>query len=143
LKINIKIKKALSYPLYYFERAKTHINKYSENNYVILMYHRVIRKNESKLFLQDGMFVDPYTFRMHIEFLKKYFNVIPLHDAQNIKNIKSRRLANKPICVLTFDDGWKDLFYNVFPILKMYEVNATVFLPTGIVGTKIVSGLID
>jgi peptidoglycan/xylan/chitin deacetylase (PgdA/CDA1 family) len=100
------------------------------------MYHRVIRKNDSKIFLQDGMYVDPDTFRRHIEFLKKNFNVIPLQDVLGLNDSKIGGPARKSICVLTFDDGWRDFYKNVFPMLKLYDVSATVFLPTGIVGTK-------
>ena len=41
----------------------------------------------------------------------------------------------KPICFLTFDDGWKDFYDNAFPLLKKYNKQATVFLPTDFIGS--------
>lgn len=38
--------------------------------------------------------------------------------------------------VITFDDGYKDFLTHVFPILEKYGFNATVFLATGMMGSR-------
>ena len=38
--------------------------------------------------------------------------------------------------MLTFDDGWLDFHKYAYPILKKYALPATVFLPTGFIGTN-------
>src|SRR3989344_1496484 len=43
-------------------------------------------------------------------------------------------LPTKPI-VITFDDGYSDLYSSAFPILKKYNFKAVAFIPTGLVDT--------
>lgn len=43
---------------------------------------------------------------------------------------------DRPSCVLTFDDGWRDFYDFAFPLLKKYQQPATVFLPTEFIGSR-------
>jgi peptidoglycan/xylan/chitin deacetylase (PgdA/CDA1 family) len=109
------------------------INK-AKNNFLILMYHRILPHTEAEQGIQDGMYVEPETFNMQIEYLKKYFNIIPFSNLYSV--ITDRSYLDKyPICVLTFDDGWYDFFKFAYPVLLAHKVPATVFLPTKYVGT--------
>ena len=99
------------------------------------MYHRIIEKKETRYYIQDGMYVDPDTFRMHITYLMEKFNIVSLESVLSIGNNKNKYNNNKPCCVITFDDGWDDFYKNAYPILKYLNVCSTVFLPTDFIGT--------
>ena len=114
----LKIKKYLSNPLYYSIKIKIVLNYKLSGKLLILMYHRIINKRTSNIYLQDGMYVDPDTFRMHIKYLIRNFTVVSLDCISQIVHRKSTLVGNKPFCILTFDDGWKDFYENAFPILK-------------------------
>ena len=43
----------------------------------------------------------------------------------------------KPSCVITFDDGYENLYTHAFPILKELKIPATVFLTTDLIDKKI------
>ncbi len=105
-------------------------------NFAILMYHRVIPGNEVRNGVQAGMYVQLETFERHIEFLKKYFSVVPVSEVSSEAKSRSFTSHDKPRCVLTFDDGWYDFYEYAFPILKTYQIPATVFLPTNFIGTE-------
>ena len=68
--------------------------------------------------------VSPETFEEHLKIIKKYnMETITISEYYN-NNI------NKNSMLLTFDDGYYDNFKYVFPLLKKYNMKATIFLNT-------------
>ena len=135
MSVSIKFKSFIANILQYIGTTKYIIDKCLSDKYVILTYHRIIPKKEAGPSLQAGMYVEPWTFKTHIEYLKKYFQIVPLSEIT--KNYgKSFSSKRKPTCILTFDDGWFDFYKYAYPILKSHDVPATVFLPTKFIGTK-------
>jgi peptidoglycan/xylan/chitin deacetylase (PgdA/CDA1 family) len=72
---------------------------------------------------------------LHLQYLRKHFDIIPLSALASLQKIETRGPQNRPQCVLTFDDGWRDFYNYAYPILKKHEAPATVFLPTDFIGT--------
>jgi hypothetical protein len=99
---------------------------------VILGYHRILPENVDNQSTQSGMYVRSPTFEQHMHFLAVHFSVLPFEFL--CKNSFSPP-KDKPLCVITFDDGWADFFTYAFPVLKKLELPATVFLPTDFIGT--------
>lgn len=95
----------------------------------ILLYHRVADVKDDPHLLS----VSVSNFTDQIAWLKENYNIIPL--SKLIYNIKSHTLNSKSVCI-TFDDGYSDNFYNALPILKKFQVPATIFITTGMVGKK-------
>jgi peptidoglycan/xylan/chitin deacetylase (PgdA/CDA1 family) len=100
---------------------------------LILMYHRILNPQDVHGSIEPGMYVTPDTFDMHLQFLTKHFTVVPLEQVIGHEKYIAN---NKPLCALTFDDGWLDFKTNAFTLLKKYSVPATVFLPTDYIGTN-------
>lgn len=101
----------------------------------ILMYHRVVTDVElSSQFIQPGMYVTSETFDRQIRFLREHFDILPMNDLLSMWREKTWD-ENRRYCVITFDDGWLDNYVHAFPVLRRYDVPATIFLPTGIIGT--------
>ena len=101
----------------------------------ILMYHRVVTEVElSSQFIQPGMYVTGETFDRQVRFLREHFDVLSMHELLSMWREKTWN-ADRRYCVITFDDGWLDNYVHAFPVLRRYDVPATIFLPTGVIGT--------
>ncbi len=101
----------------------------------ILMYHRVVSGEElSRHYIQPGMYVSTSTFERHLIFLKNHFEILAMTDLLSMWD-EQRWDSKQRYCVVTFDDGWLDNYLYAFPLLRQYAVQATVFLPTGFIGT--------
>ncbi len=95
----------------------------------ILMYHSVA----PSLPPGNRLVVSVKTFERQMDFLKKHhYNVMNLEDAAAL--IRDKRKALPKSIVLTFDDGYKDNYTYVFPILKKYNLPATIFIILSEVG---------
>jgi len=103
------------------------------NRAVVLMYHKVMPRNEGKSAIFEGMQVDPDTFERQMAYLRKHFHLLALDDLR--LHVLNRIPFPTNSCLVTFDDGWKDNYTHAYPILKRYEVPAVVFLSVGNIGT--------
>lgn len=100
-------------------------NNFVRSRYVvpILMYHTVYPSAS----YSNRLAVSTETFEKQMEFLKKNrYTVMSLPDLVRAINEK-RELPAKPVA-LTFDDGYKDMYTDVFPILKKYGFSGTFFI---------------
>jgi peptidoglycan/xylan/chitin deacetylase (PgdA/CDA1 family) len=94
-----------------------------KNNPVVLMYHRIINDQ-----LINGL--TPEEFEQQIAYISKHFNVMPIDEL--IKDVTHDR--TKPYSLaLTFDDGHYDFYAYAWPILKKYNLPASIYVTTGFV----------
>jgi len=95
----------------------------------ILMYHRVIEVNADNVYDTGVVSTDPEHFKQQMRYLSRRCNVITFsqlaHYSQNNKKPPSNSV------IITFDDGYRDIFINAYPILRGYKLPATIFLATG------------
>jgi peptidoglycan/xylan/chitin deacetylase (PgdA/CDA1 family) len=99
--------------------------RWTKEKPVVLMYHSV--SNDNCLFN-----ISLKEFENQIKYLKeKNFKFLRIEDLSNIKN-----LPNKSV-LITFDDGYENVFINAIPILERYNVPAVFFIPVGLIDNKI------
>ena len=135
MKASIKARSALASFLHLAGVNSWKLGRYSRDDIAILMYHRVIPMKQMGPAVQAGMVVEPDTLDLHLRYLRSHFEIIPLSDLVSFEHVGAYNQRKIPLCVLTFDDGWYDFYEYAYPILKMHQAPATVFLPTDFIGT--------
>jgi peptidoglycan/xylan/chitin deacetylase (PgdA/CDA1 family) len=95
---------------------------------VILLYHRVARHVNDPC----GLAVRPRYFARHMRVLRRRVRVVPLAElADDVAGGDGdARVA------VTFDDGYADNLLNAAPVLAAEGVPATVFVATGMIGSR-------
>ena len=87
----------------------------------ILMYHSISYEKENILR------VPKENFRNQMKYLKdNNYTTLTLDELYSYMKT-GKDLPNKPI-VITFDDGYKDNYTNAYPILKEFNLKATIFV---------------
>lgn len=97
----------------------------------VLMYHGVVPDDEP---LADGdwLQVRAGEFRRQMAYLKRHYEVVPLADVVGAQAASGGR----PRAVVTFDDGYANVYHYALPILRELGLPATVFVVTGHVDTR-------
>lgn len=90
----------------------------------ILMYHRVHDATSDPW----SSCVSPMHFNEHMEHLRRHFTLLRLGEL--VALLAARRLPRRAVAI-TFDDGYADNLWNAKPILKHWDVPATVYVASG------------
>ncbi len=99
---------------------------FNKDKIPILMYHSIDNSN-------SVISITPAKFKSQMCFFRDSgYKVISLNEI--ILSIKDRQPFMEKAVVITFDDGFKNLYTEAFPILQECGFVATVFLTTNYVG---------
>ncbi|OIO39305.1 MAG: hypothetical protein AUJ75_01495 [Candidatus Omnitrophica bacterium CG1_02_49_10] len=101
------------------------------NAYVVpvAMYHKIDGDS-----MKSVLSLSPESFERQMAFLRKHkYNIIPLAELARI--IKEKKRAPSKTIAITFDDGYENNYTNAFPVLKRYDIPATIFVVIKDVGT--------
>jgi peptidoglycan/xylan/chitin deacetylase (PgdA/CDA1 family) len=96
------------------------------DNAVILLYHHVSNTTPA------STSVTPEIFEQHLQYLADGYNVISLERAVNA--LKAKQLLPERAVVITFDDGYRNIYENAHPILLKYAMPYTVFVNPQMIG---------
>lgn len=101
---------------------------------VILMLHRVLNNDRAaELPHRNELCVGPEAFEHLLIWLQRHFECVPL---MTLLLSDPESVPNRPRVALTFDDGWRDNAMNAFPLLRQYQVPASIFVSTDFVGSR-------
>lgn len=87
----------------------------------VLFYHSISDSS-------DFFAVAPAEFDRQMQYLKKYFDVVPL--ARAFAHAGGERVIRDSVAV-TLDDGYEDAAEHALPVLRRYGIPATVFVLPG------------
>ena len=118
---------------YYLSRADSYFVKKikKKKGIVFLMYH-------STPFVTNeyGYITPKDQFEKQAYFISKYCKVISIDDAYSFLFGNDEVYSDKPVVVITFDDGYRDNFEVAYPILKRHGMPFTIFLTTDFISKE-------
>jgi peptidoglycan/xylan/chitin deacetylase (PgdA/CDA1 family) len=94
------------------------------------MYHRIDRQTARLSSVTRTLTVTPTAFKAQMEWLASH-GYHAIREEQLFAALYGRgRLPPKPV-LLTFDDGYRDVFTNALPVLARLHLPATAYVVTG------------
>lgn len=90
----------------------------------ILMYHRFSEQAAPGCTSRDA-------FAAQLQYLRQYHTVTTLYDV--VAALRAGRKVPRNAVILTIDDGYEDFYQVAFPLLREFELVATLFVTTGFV----------
>ncbi len=100
------------------------INKHISYSLPVLLYHRIV--NAQSVTGKHKVYVREKDFEKQMKYLKDSgYQTITFFDFQQDPSMDLYKKI-----ILTFDDGYEDNYFLLFPILKKYEFKAVIYLVT-------------
>jgi peptidoglycan/xylan/chitin deacetylase (PgdA/CDA1 family) len=102
---------------------------------LIVSYHRVVEDFTGELQRSiPGLLISQETFRRHLEEAAEAgYEFASIGDALDV--MAGRKATKRDLCVVTFDDGYRDVYRYAYPLLKQLGIPAIIYLPTSFIGT--------
>jgi peptidoglycan/xylan/chitin deacetylase (PgdA/CDA1 family) len=94
---------------------------------LIITYHSIIPSSDRDAFL--GFPAD--LFEVHLKFIRKNFKIVSMKEG--LKTLYDGNSRDFYVAI-NFDDGYMDNYINAYPLLRKYNVPATIFLTTDYIG---------
>lgn len=95
---------------------------------VVLCYHRVGAGTGSQVDLPVELFA------WQMAFLRRRYSLISLDEL--VSMVQERRVPISDVAAITFDDGYEDVYTHAFPVLRRFDIPATVYLATAYIGGR-------
>lgn len=114
----------------------------------ILMYHSISDYQDNHLHPYYQTVTTPECFEQQMHFLSRSgYRVLTLSEAVELLLSEASKSPShksfdcqRPMAVITFDDGLRDFYTNAFPILDKFGFKATVFVVSGLIDKTFLTG---
>jgi sugar transferase (PEP-CTERM/EpsH1 system associated) len=106
----------------------------STSNLTILALHRVVTNTEWSESLYKPMMITAGQFDSLLDMIRRNYHPVSLVTA--VQQIRAGQKFRPGTVVITFDDGYLDVYQNAYPLLKAYNIPATLFITTGVIGNE-------
>lgn len=94
----------------------------------ILCYHRVGGRSLRQVDLPVEL------FEWQMRYIQARYEVVPIDDVVSLVAAASHPARDR--AVITFDDGYEDVYHHAFPVLRRYRLPATIYLTTAYVEAR-------
>ncbi len=100
----------------------------------ILWYHGVCQNDFELLKGYSERHIPKFIFEKHLSYLNRHGYTFATMS-EYLKAIESKKLPKK-MAVLTFDDGFKNVVANAYPLLKKYKAKGCFYLVSSLVNSE-------
>lgn len=127
------VKKILDVKKHFSNFIPANIYKYVKKNVFIIYYHVVSDENLPYIeYLYS--YKNIKAFKEDLDWFLKHFTIVSLHDY--FKIVTEKITNKKQYMIFTFDDGLKEIYEIIAPILLEKGIPATFFVSTGFIDNK-------
>ena len=124
-------KHLLAFAIYYSGFIK--ILRLLGRNYAKILVFHSISEAESEFIRGTNVWTSVVNFGKHLQYITKRYQVISLQDL--VISLQNGTIPKNSVAI-TFDDGFADNYHVAYPLLKQYQIPATIFLVTDCIENK-------
>ena len=126
------MKQVISEACWRFGLTVSRIRRERQHAFWMVNYHRVCPDDGGAIHYPSffDLHTTPERFEEQIQFFNQYFHVCTLEEALRHSEY------DRPLLVISFDDGYRDNYQYAFPILKKYNLPAIIYIVTETLSPK-------
>jgi peptidoglycan/xylan/chitin deacetylase (PgdA/CDA1 family) len=100
---------------------------------LIIGYHRVVEDFATAAETENpAMLISRSMFERHVDWVGSHFRFVSLDDID--AQLAEGRPFEEPVAAITFDDGYRDVYEQAYPVLRRKGIPAAVFVVTDLLG---------
>jgi peptidoglycan/xylan/chitin deacetylase (PgdA/CDA1 family) len=105
------------------------------DRHLVLGYHRVVQRFDAEAPLTiPASLVSRRMLEQHLDAIGRDHEFVSLDELG--RRLSEGQRSDRPLAAVTFDDGYRDVYENAFPMLLRKGIPAAVFVVTNLVGTS-------